>query len=78
MDYQRRTFMMKNKKPNSDPVSGIDDFRDRLGEELDNMKVGAIEKKCILELINIELKYPTHEKDFMDRYLGVIEEGGIT
>ena len=51
-----------------------DDFIERLTKELDKMKMDSGKKECIIELITMELKYPTIEKDAVSRYLAILEE----
>lgn len=70
--------MSKNSKVKStDFKSGTEDFKERLRLELDKMKVDPIKKDIILELIDIELKHPTTDKDATDRYLNLLEEKDI-
>jgi hypothetical protein len=51
-----------------------DEFIERLRNELNKMKIEEAKKECILELMEMQLKYPpANEKDIIERYREIIE-----
>jgi hypothetical protein len=50
-----------------------DEFILRCSAQLDKIGVPEIRKKCLLELLKIELEHPTTEDDFDYRYRQIIE-----
>jgi hypothetical protein len=54
-------------------LKGIENFKERLIKELDNLTIKKQEKECIIQLIEMELNYPTNDKDAYDRYEKIID-----
>jgi len=55
------------------PRQRADDFLERVNKLLDEMSLSEPHKKTILDLLEIELKYPTTEKDAISSYKRIIE-----
>lgn len=56
----------------------IESFQERVNKIVEKLNISEDQKKCILNLLEIEMKRPTFEKTFMDRYSSIISiDGGI-
>jgi len=56
----------------------VEGFKERVKKIANDLKLPEDQKKCLLELLEIEMKHPTFENDFVNRYLSIISaEGGL-
>jgi hypothetical protein len=53
---------------------GIAKFKEKLDKEFLKLDLEEEAKECIWRLIEMELKYPTTDRDVIHRYGGIIED----
>jgi hypothetical protein len=52
------------------PLNKLNDFLERVEKELSTLKISEKQKKCVLELLEMEINYPTTD---ISRYKDIIE-----
>ena len=65
---------MENVQPKS-PKEKTADFIQRVSKQMEEMGISEEQKKIIVELLKVEIQYPTYDvKDAIFRYSAIIRE----